>query len=192
MYDTLKQICDLRKSARKFSNKKICDELIKKILDVAYTSPFASGRKSWKIITITDEHIISQLSESVKNAIINFNDKIKNEYKDFFIKYSKNFIFFENCPVLLIPVFKNFPILSYIMNNEDNSLEIFERDNYTKSIACVSTLILLAAESLKLKACMMTGPLIAETEIKNILNINVNLNVGAIIPIGYEKELNNE
>jgi len=191
MYDVLKQICESRKSARAFSSKKIDDAFIKKIIDAAYTSPFASRRKSWKIITITDKDQISRIAEITSNKIKNLENSIKSEFTEFFVKYSKNFIFFEQAPVLLIPVFRIFPVMSYMMKDNNNSLDIFERDNYTKSIGCVSMLILLAAESLGLKACMMTGLLIAETEISDALNINAGMNIGAIIPVGYEKEQDN-
>jgi nitroreductase len=46
-------------------------------------------------------------------------------------------------------------------------------------------LILLAAESLGLGACYMTGPLIAGEELAQITGLSAGQEIGAIIPIGY-------
>jgi nitroreductase len=61
----------------------------------------------------------------------------------------------------------------------------WERDNYVKSIACVAMLILLAAESLGLAACHMTGGLIAEDALGPLAKIRKGRSIGALIPIGY-------
>jgi nitroreductase len=65
-------------------------------------------------------------------------------------------------------------------------LMVWERDTAVKSISCVCMLILLAAESLGLGACYMTGPLIAEHIIKNHIKIKPGRSVAAIIPVGYK------
>jgi nitroreductase len=46
-------------------------------------------------------------------------------------------------------------------------------------------LILLAAESLGLAACYMTGPLLAQTEIAHLLNVKRGRDVAAVIPVGF-------
>ena len=48
-------------------------------------------------------------------------------------------------------------------------------------------LVLLAAESLGLGSCYMTGPLIAEKQIKEFLGIQENKVIGALLPIGFPK-----
>ncbi|MBP5210361.1 MAG: nitroreductase family protein, partial [Bacteroidales bacterium] len=61
-----------------------------------------------------------------------------------------------------------------------------ERDNLTKSLSCVAMMILLAAESLDLGACYMTGPLVAGKKLNQELEIRDNFILGAIIPIGFK------
>ena len=63
----------------------------------------------------------------------------------------------------------------------------WEKDNFVKSISCVAMLVLLAAESLGLGSCYMTGPLIAEKQIKEFLGIQENKVIGALLPIGFPK-----
>ena len=114
-------------------------------------------------------------------------ESMERESADLFVKYSQNFMFFREAPLLIIPYFKVTPVMrSLLRESVTESLLQWERDNSVKSISCVSMLILLAAESLGLGACYMTGPLIAEREISEILNIPPGREVGAIIPIGYK------
>ena len=63
----------------------------------------------------------------------------------------------------------------------------WEHDNLTKSLSCVAMMILLAAESLGLGACYMTGPLIAGKDLNGILGLRDNFLPGAIIPVGHKQ-----
>jgi nitroreductase len=75
-----------------------------------------------------------------------------------------------------------------MVEDSDEQILQWERDTYVKSISCVAMLILLAAESLGLGGCYMTGPLLAEKHIKATLHIKQGRDIGAIIPVGYPKE----
>jgi nitroreductase len=70
--------------------------------------------------------------------------------------------------------------------NAQQDILQWERDNYTKSISCVAMMVLLAAESLGLGACYMTGPLIAQNQIMEIAKTKPGREIGALIPIGYK------
>lgn len=102
-----------------------------------------------------------------------------------FQTYALSFSAFATAPLLVIPLYKAFPTLSYMLNETSDDILQWERDNYVKSIACVAMLVLLAAESLGLGACFMTGPLLAENNLKIALGLRKNQYIGAIIPIGY-------
>jgi len=47
-------------------------------------------------------------------------------------------------------------------------------------------LLLLAAQSIGLNACYLTGPIIAQNEILKLINAKQGKEIGAIIPIGYK------
>jgi nitroreductase len=74
-----------------------------------------------------------------------------------------------------------------MLQDPDESISLWERDNFTKSISCVALLIILAAESLGLASCYITGALIAEEELGRIFNIKTGRNIGAVIPVGLKK-----
>jgi nitroreductase len=184
-YENLKMLCQKRKSVREFEDKKIPDEVIEKIIQISTTSPFVSNKKKWDVIAITDKKIIKECSEVVRNRIRIMEKKVRSDLVEDFKSYSRNFYFFENAPVIFILTFRISHGLSILLP-EPEIIE-WERDNFVKSISCAGMLVLLAAESLELGTCYMTGPLIAEKEIAEILKIKSGRNIGAIIPAGYKK-----
>lgn len=204
LYDNLKEICKNRKSRRTFNDVPVSDDLIEKILYIAKTSPYASGKHNWDITIINDKDVLKNIANVVRDKISLLTNYIDDEYVDGFKQYSSNFEFFENAPAVIFLDFRiqksvslmfkenhNENINETIINISDftsnlkNEISIWERDNLVKSISCVAMMILLACESLGLGACYMTGPLIAEKEISQIINLKKGRNIGAIIPIGY-------
>lgn len=189
-FEYLQSICSSRKSTRTFSNEPVSQNDIQKILDIVATSPYASGQKNWEVLTLTDANEIKQIAEIVKNKAVELQSIIRDDFKEHFMHYSKSFSFFENAPVLFILTFRISPVIQGMMGDSiTEELKHWERDNYTKSISCAAMLLLLAAESINLGACYMTGPIMAQKEIMQIINAKPGREIGAIIPIGHK--LNN-
>ena len=185
-YDMLQALCESRRSCRKFLPDPVSQELIDHILKTAATSPFASGRRNWKILVIRDREIYARLFQVVKERAESMAAEMDEDIAFLFRRYVQNFTQFEEAPVLLIPVFRIAPIMQSILRDQVTpELQSWERDNAVKSISCVVMLILLAAESLGLGACYMTGPLIAGKELAEALDLAPEQEIGAIIPIGY-------
>jgi nitroreductase len=196
MYDALFSLCQKRCSVRSFSEKPLSAEQIEKIKAIAMTSPYASGRKHWEIIVITEKETIEKMAEIVRAQVKNFAEGIRSDYTDDFLTYAKNFSVFAEAPALFIPVFRNAPLVSLMIDGSKNNdidiinkeeIAIWERDNYVKSISCVCMLILLAAESLELSSCYMTGPLLAEKSLGSLFKLKPGYSIGALIPVGYAK-----
>lgn len=186
-YEELYSICKSRKSTRSFSDQPVPAETIEKILNAAYTSPYASNKKNWEVIVVNDRGLIDKIAETVQSVSEQVKENIREDYKESFSQYAKNFIHFRTAPVLLIPTFRVVNSISFMMGTDSSPLSQWERDNFVKSISCVCMLILLAAESMGLGSCFMTGPLIAEKEIGKLIKIKNEHQIGAIIPIGYKK-----
>ena len=193
-YSELLTLCQKRRSCRSFSHEPLSAEQIEKIRTIALTSPYASGKKSWEIVTVTEKEIIARMALAVNNAAEKIAAGIETDYKDNFLSYAKYFRIFDSAPALFIPVFRISPVLTLMLdthgtgslcNDTVKEISEWERDNYVKSISCVAMLILLAAESLGLSSCYMTGPLLAENELAAIINIKPGRSIGALIPVGY-------
>ena len=187
-YQILKSICEKRKSVRLFSDKPVSKDSIEKIKNIAYTSPYTSGKKNWEIIVVENKESIRTIAQIVKKHSDEIEKKIREDFREGYGEYAKSFTVFETAPVLFILTFRVPYALSLMFDEEDEFISEWERDNYVKSISCVAMHVILAAESLGLGSCYMTGPLIAEEQIIEFACINKAKRIGAIIPIGYPKE----
>ena len=186
-YQNLKSICEARRSVRTFLDKPVPTEYISKIKEIAFTSPYASGKKNYEIIAIDNKKSIITISQLVKEQVEVIGEKIRSDFKEGYNEYIKNFIFFQDAPLLFILTFRVPYVLSLMLEQRNPLMSDWEKDNFVKSISCVAMLVLLAAESLGLGSCYMTGPLIAEKQIKEFLGIQENKVIGALLPIGFPK-----
>lgn len=188
-YKAFNTICSNRKSYRQFSEKPVSDDLIKKILDSASTSPFASGRKNWKVLVINSEREKKMMLEAVDREIEKIAAAIEPDMSGIFLRYANNFRQFAKAPTLLLPIFRVTPVMRSLLRNKITpAVREWERDNSVKSISCVAMIILLAAESLNLAACYMTGPLLANDELAKIAKLPSEYEIGAVIPVGHHSE----
>jgi nitroreductase len=190
LYESLRVLCERRQSVRDFTEQPVSAEDLAKIEQIAATSPYASGRQNWEIVRLTEPAVIQSLAALVRKRVAELAANLREDFAESFTAYAQNFTLFERAPVLLLPTFRISPGLTYLLPQPDAAFIQWERDNYTKSISCVALLILLAAEALGLGGCYMTGPLIAESEISNMIQIKKGRQIGAIIPIGYPKREN--
>jgi nitroreductase len=184
-YASLESICTARHSAREFLDKPVPDEVVEKILAIAHTSPFAAGSKSWEVLVVQERDHITEAARVVRSRVEELQASVKPAFQQGFLEYATYFYGFESAPVLLLPVFRVIPTLTLMLPKPPESIIRMESENFVKSISCVAMLILLAAQSLGLASCYMTGPLIAEEEIGRLVNIKPGRRIGAIIPLGY-------
>lgn len=187
-YLALEALCKARHSTRRFLDKPVSDELVAKILEIARTSPFAGGSKSWEVLVIRDRARIEETARAVRARVATLHASIRPAFQEAFLEYAKNFSSFESAPVLMLPVVRVIPTLTLMLPEPTDGVVRMESENYVKSISCVAMLILLAAESLGLASCFTTGPLLAEEEIATIVAVKPGRRIGALIPIGYSAD----
>jgi nitroreductase len=187
LFETLRQIAEKRHSVRAFSEREVDAALVEKMLVIAETSPYATSRKNWGIEVVRDRALIERAARAVEQKIASMRNDVRESYRDAFDNYAKNFSFFGRAPLLLVPCYRVSPTVSALFDPPGETLAEWERDNFVKSISCVTMLLLLAAESLGLGACCVTGALIAEEELTTILPIKNGRRIGALVPVGYEQ-----
>lgn len=185
LYTPLAELCQRRHSVRLFEDRPVPAKVVTKIKAIALTSPYASGRKNWKVEIVDDSELIGRLASISESAANEISGSVRSDFRSMFETYARSFSAFSTAPLLFIPVYKSFATLSYMLNEVDDDILQWERDNYVKSIACVAMLTLLAAEAVGLGACFMTGPLLAEEHLKEAIGLRSNQHIGAIIPVGY-------
>ena len=187
LYDSLREICSRRRSVREFADRPLSAEEVGRIRDIAALSPYASGKKNWELRVVTDREEIRALGRIVEAKCRGTEGSVREDFRDAFRSYARHFYLFSSAPALFVPVFRVQPSLSIMMDGPEDAIARWERDTFVKSISCVAMLVLLAAESLGLKGCYMTGPLVAAPELAEKLGVGNGREIAALIPVGHPK-----
>ncbi len=187
LYESLRDICSRRRSVRAFAERPLAPDEIARIREIAGFSPYASGKKNWELLVVTDGPKIRALAEIVEDKCRDVAGRVRPDHRDAFQVYARSFSAFASAPALFVPVFRVQPSLSVMAGGPVDGIASWERDTFVKSISCVAMLVLLAAESLGLKACYMTGPLVAGAELAEALGVRNGREIGALIPVGHPK-----
>jgi nitroreductase len=166
-----------RRSVRKYKSTLVKKEDIITILETAHCAPSAMNNKPWEFLVITGEKILTmgeiflpiveQFTSGWKSS--NVKDSIT---RDEFISFSQNY---GGAPVVIIVLF------------EKQDLPNFQKA-YLESASAAMENLLLAATSLGLGTCWMTGPLINETPLRKLLSIPESKEIVAVTPLGYPVE----
>jgi len=188
-YAALEALCTARHSTRHFLDMPVSGELVEKVLSIARTSPYAGGSKKWDVLLVNEKDRIADAVRVVRSRVLELQVSIRPQFQRGFLEYASYFSAFENVPVLLLPVFKVKSTMSFMFREPPESILLLESENFVKSISCVAMLILLAAQSLGLASCFMTGALIAEEELGRLVKVKPGYRIGAVIPLGYAADL---
>ncbi len=179
-------IIKTRRSVRKFASQPVPDEIITALLDAALSAPSASNRQSWHFTAVTNRAVIKAMADSVREEIKILKKETENEDAlAAFDAYAGYFTFFENAPLVIAACF--IPRPNYINALTGRSLRPEDNLEQTTAIGAAIQNLLLAAHSLGYGACWMSGPLIAEKRISELLKLD-GLRLAAIIPVGAAVE----
>lgn len=182
------QVLKIRRSVRKFLNKKVPDALIKKIIQAGLVAPCGGGQRNYEFIIIKSSSVKNKLRNKVQERIDYFVNKMNSlRAKKEFSSYGTYFTFFDQSPIVIAVVSKPYDSLTgrLLERYEGNASYIKSAGIQTVSAAIENMLLAIAA--LGLGACWMTGPLIAKEALEKELEINSPNELIALIPIGYSK-----
>lgn len=184
------EIIKRRRSIRSFLDDPVPDEDINKIIDAAMWAPSGSDSQPWEFLIIKSDEKKKELAKVVKSKMDGI---IKEEIKDdkerqLLRSYSKYFTFFYKAPIVII-VYGKEKSSSFreIINKYRSEDKAIKSTSFVQSMSAAIENLILAAEGLGYGTCWMTGPLIAEDELKKVANIDPSKSIIAIIPLGKAK-----
>lgn len=187
----LLKIIKERRSIREFTNIKINDEDIRILIDAARYAPSNNNRQAWKFIILKNDKIKSEIVDAVKEKTEKLKQAVQDkELLDMFVNYTNYFLVFSRAPIVIFVLYKTgLSIVDHVLSGIDTGAGIRKVESELISASMAIQNLLLAAHAMGLGACCMTSPLIADAEIKKILDIRPPFEIAALIPIGrYEKE----
>ncbi|TET33731.1 MAG: nitroreductase family protein [Planctomycetota bacterium] len=189
LYETLKA----RRSIRKFKPEKPDRELIEKLIEAAITAPSGSNKQPWKFIVISNAEVIDRIAKALHKTMDRFSEHVTERYKYAFRVYEKYFSKFEGAPMVIVPLYQNITVISKFIEDDmpakdrDRILRMEQHIGLISASLALENLCLMAHD-LGLGTCIMSGPLVAPDEIREILGIDSTWEPLSIVPVGYPDE----
>jgi nitroreductase len=182
-----------RRSIREFKPDKPERKTIEALVEAAITAPSASNKQPWRFFIVDNSATIKRLAEAVRSALENIAGHVEAEFRKDILGYGRNFSRFENAPVIIVPAFTQVAVLSNLLDlsADDETRGRVREMEYCSGAASVSMAmqnLVLYAHSEGLGTCCMTGPLLAENEIRRMLDIPEQWHIAAIIAVGFPGE----
>jgi len=149
-----------RRSIRSYTESKVKEKDLNKILEAATWAPSACNKQSWRFVVVRKPAIIQKLYKAASYS-------------------TQHQIFVKKAKVVIVVcsdlnVYKTFP-------NKERALSLFT----IQETAAATQNLLLAAHSLGLGACWVS--LFSEDQVKEALNLPKNVRPLVIVPLGHTK-----
>lgn len=172
-----------RRSIRKFQEKAVPQELIRKVLDAGRAAPSAKNRQPWKYIVFGNEHkkeLLKAMEEGLKREEKGITDlpKSRNGIPD-----ARNTLrIMQEAPIIIVVLNTNAGSPFCPVDNDERITEICD----SLSIGASVENMLLAAEELGLGTLWIANTCFAYAELSAFLNTKGQLSCA--IAIGYADE----
>lgn len=196
-YQQFKQVITSRRSIRKFTDQPVSGQDIREMIDCARYAPSDTNSQTWEFVAIVNREIIQQieaitwakLHEKAEQAEAN---GLRKEAKLLVKSFGPYATAFSDAPALIVCLAtpyqskfreKIFEPIQLVTN------EIWQEEGIKSSSLAIQNLM-LAAHCMGLATCPMTGPvLLAESEIKALLQVGDTKRVNMVIALGYPQML---
>lgn len=183
-YDELLTILKSRRSIRSYNKKNIEIDRIVKILEAAILAPSPTNSQGWRFRILQNIDDIVKINNAVEKRLYEIAKEMPDGVlKDEFIKYGQNFVFMKNASALLL-CYSQKP-RSIMKNLFTSKINLYKGEGHILSLGMAIQNMLLAATTLQLASCILTGPLIAEDEINLIFTPPARFELTALITLGY-------
>lgn len=192
-YGALHAVMQTRRSVRRFRPDMPPRELIDALLASAVTAPSASNKQPWRFLVVQNRGTIEQMAAAVREAVDRIALAIEPEFEGSFRAYGDYFTRFEHAPLVIAPLYRPLTILSNLTGDRIGRADLERIQEMEKHSGLAGTSmavqnLLLAAHAAGLGASGMTGPLVAENALRQILRVPPSWHLLALVPIGYADE----
>lgn len=191
--EELYALLSTRRSVRRFKPDLPPRDAIESLIASAVTAPSASNKQPWRFVVVQRRELIDAIAAAVRMAVERITRAVDPAFEASFRAYGDYFTRFENAPVTIVPLFRALTVLSNLTTNQlsdddARAIRAMERDSGLIGTSLAIENLLLAAHAAGLGASGMTGPLVAVTELRELLHVPPSWEIAALVPIGYPDE----
>jgi nitroreductase len=183
-----------RRSVRRFKPEPPGRERIERLLEAAITAPSASNKQPWRFFVVSSRERIATMAGAVREAVERIARHVEPASEESFRAYGSYFTRFEAAPVVIEALYRPLSVLTHLIDAGTDAADrerigVMERNSGLIGTSMVLQNLLLAAHDLGLGASGMTGPLVADDRLRQILEIPPSWHVAALVPVGFPDEV---
>ena len=183
-YEKFIQLLERRHSCRSFAPEPVDEKTLQYLSNAFALAPQAGGKQDLRCRFITDRDAVRNLAEQGQEAFTAFCQNIASPFvREEMTRYGENFFWFGAAPALAVVSCRKAPVFLEQLIGHKASL------NWGRelSAAMASFSLLLAAETLGLGACCLTGPLVVWHEMESLLDISKRDSLILLIALGHKR-----
>lgn len=191
--DELLALLRERRSVRRFRDEPLGDDVIEALIEAATLAPSASNKQPWRFFVVTSRAVIARMADAVRAETKRIEDSIAGDSAAAFRAYGDYFTRFEGAPAVIVPICRGLSLLGNLVGPEldpASRARILAMETSSGLIGTSLALenLLLMAHAMGLGASGMTGPLIAEHALRELLEIPPSWSIVALVPVGWPDE----
>jgi coenzyme F420-0:L-glutamate ligase / coenzyme F420-1:gamma-L-glutamate ligase len=186
-YDDLLELLRSRRSVRRFLDTPVGRADIARLLEAARWAPSNHNRQPWKFLVIEDQPVIRGLAERVGQSLAMRLQSLPPVASVYASELAGHATVFGNAPLLIVALHKHSVRLSAAVLEGVSSPALVSGEPLSVAMAVQN--LLLAAQALKLGACVLTAPLIAQDVVAAALDLSAGFDVTCFVAVGYPAEV---
>ena len=198
-FDDLANLVKNRRSIRSWQDKEVSEELLIQAVELATWAPNGANQQNWHFYIILNRDTIKAVADAVQasaDRIISWPEA--NQVEGLTTRLRERASFFRSAPaaIAVAAAWYQAPIDKVLAAREKADPIAGQirqwRNEVSSAIQSASAAIaylLLILHQMGLGAIWMTGPMQSKGEIKTILKIPDEINLIALIPVGYTDKI---
>ena len=181
-----------RRSVRQFTSEKIPREVLTRLIRASTTAPSSSNRQPWRFSVVTCPQIKEKITAAVQHRTQDIKTIIQaghhaqdfGNYGDFFHEP------LQESAALIIPQYRVMPdLIANLIESGGGDPEQYHTASTMQAELCSTSAsimaLLLQAHAEGIGACWMAGPMVAVSDICEILKINKPWQMVGAVALGY-------
>lgn len=191
--DDLHALLASRRSVRRYRAEPVPRALLTRLLEAAVLAPSASNQQPWRFFVVESPVRRARLAEAVRAVVRDIVAHVPLESRPTLAAYGDYFTRFEDAPVIIAPLSRGLPLLGHLVDPltpAELRVRIAHVEAHSGVVGTSLALenLLLTAHALGLGASLMTGPLLAEPALAQILGVPRGWSLTGLVPVGYPDE----
>ena len=182
-YENLVALLRQRRSCRAFSPEPVESAVLDSLREAFSLAPQAGGGRHLACSFITDREQIRDAANAGAAAFAHLCENLPSPFiRDELTRYGTNFVWFHNAPALAVITCREEP--AYLKEAMGDKAPLVWGGGLSGAMAAFA--LLLAAESLGLGACCLTGPLIVWREMETRLAVSKRESLVLLVALGHK------